>query len=281
MHKLLLAFKNRLSKHPQDRRQLVEVLHDARKQHLLDEDALSMMEGVLQVSSRQVRDTMVPRTRMVVIKEDAHLDEIIKTISDSRHSRFPVTNEDQTEIIGLLLAKDLLPVIHDKHRKQFDLKTMLHPLKMVPESMRLDRLLKDFRLAHSHLAIVIDEYSAITGLVTIEDVVEQIVGEIEDEGYDEQSKEDITEIAPGRFHILGTCSISDFNQYFESHLNGGMLTTVGGLIAKRFGYFPSAGEQLTINRLAFTIVQSDQRHIRLIEVNQHHHQTSQHDVTMA
>lgn len=264
--RLKVKTRNLFKTHPQDRHQLIALLRTAKSHHLLNADALSMMEGVLQVSARQVRDTMVPRTRMVTVNEDASLEDILKTIGQTRHSRFPVLGAEKHDVIGLLLAKDLLPILYENGRDQFNLKSILHPIKLIPESMRLDTLLKEFRLAHCHLAVVIDEYNALAGLVTVEDVVEQIVGDIEDEDYDGDEQEDITEAASGRFHVRGTCSISNFNQFFETTLNGGMLSTIGGLIAREFGYFPSAGEHANIDNLAFSVLQSDSRRVRLLEV---------------
>jgi magnesium and cobalt transporter len=250
---------------PQDREQLIELLKDAKSRALLDTDALSMIEGVLQVSDLRVRDTMIPRAEMVSIRRDDPLDKILQIAVESAHSRFPVTGEDKAEVVGILLAKDLLAFCVETGRRPFNIRDLLRSAVFVPESKRLNVLLKEFRTSRNHMAIVADEYGNAAGLITIEDVLEQIVGEIEDEhDYDQgapifkRSKKDYTAKA--------RTTIEEFNEYFGSDFSDEEFDTIGGLVVNAFGYLPKRGERVDIGRFRFTVMRADSRRVHLLTV---------------
>jgi magnesium and cobalt transporter len=250
---------------PQDREQLIELLKDAKSRSLLDTDALSMIEGVLQVSDLRVRDIMIPRAEMVSIRRDDPLERILQVAVESAHSRFPVTGEDKAEVVGTLLAKDLLAFCVDTGRRAFNIRDLLRSAVFVPESKRLNVLLKEFRASRNHMAIVADEYGNAAGLVTIEDVLEQIVGEIEDEhDFDEgapifkRSKKDYTAKA--------RTTIEEFNEYFGSEFSDEEFDTIGGLVVNAFGYLPKRGERVDVGRFRFTVMRADSRRVHLLTV---------------
>jgi magnesium and cobalt transporter len=250
---------------PQDREQLIELLKDAKSRSLLDTDALSMIEGVLQVSDLRVRDIMIPRAEMVSIRRDDPLERILQVAVESAHSRFPVTGEDKAEVVGTLLAKDLLAFCVDTGRRAFNIRDLLRSAVFVPESKRLNVLLKEFRASRNHMAIVADEYGNAAGLVTIEDVLEQIVGEIEDEhDFDEgapifkRSKKDYTAKA--------RTTIEEFNEYFGSAFSDEEFDTIGGLVVNAFGYLPKRGERVDVGRFRFTVMRADSRRVHLLTV---------------
>jgi magnesium and cobalt transporter len=250
---------------PQDREQLIELLKDAKSRSLLDTDALSMIEGVLQVSDLRVRDIMIPRAEMVSIRRDDPLERILQVAVESAHSRFPVTGEDKAEVVGTLLAKDLLAFCVDTGRRAFNIRDLLRSAVFVPESKRLNVLLKEFRASRNHMAIVADEYGNAAGLVTIEDVLEQIVGEIEDEhDFDEgapifkRSKKDYTAKA--------RTTIEEFNEYFGSKFSDEEFDTIGGLVVNAFGYLPKRGERVDVGRFRFTVMRADSRRVHLLTV---------------
>jgi magnesium and cobalt transporter len=250
---------------PQDKEQLVELLKDAKSRALLDTDALSMIEGVLQVSDLRVRDIMIPRADMVSIRRDDPLEKILQIAVKSAHSRFPVTGEDKGEVVGILLAKDLLAFCVETGGRAFNIRDLLRSAVFVPESKRLNVLLKEFRSSRNHMAIVADEYGNAAGLVTIEDVLEQIVGEIEDEhDFDEgapifkRSKKDYT----AKAHT----AIDEFNAYFGTDFSDEEFDTIGGLVVNAFGYLPKRGERVDIGRLRFTVLRADSRRIHLLTV---------------
>lgn len=254
-----------LSGEPKDRFELVELLRDAQQRHLMDIDALAMMEGVMQVSEMQVREIMLPRAQMVVVQQDASLDEILPVITESGHSRFPVIGESRDEVVGLILAKDLLPYFIADKRNEFSVRDVLRPVVFVPESKRLNVLLKDFKANRNHMAVVVDEFGGAAGLVTIEDVVEQIVGEIEDE-HDTEEDSYIKKQNDNRFIIKALTPIEDFNEYFKSELSNEAFDTVGGLLMKAFGHMPSRGEMATLGKHRFKVLSADSRRIYLLEV---------------
>ena len=254
-----------LSGEPKDRVELIELLRDAQQRRLLGLDALDMIEGVLQVSEMQVRDIMVPRPQMEIVDLDAALDDILPVIAESGHSRFPVIGENRDEVVGLLLAKDLLPYFINSHGESFNMREVLRPAVFVPESKRLNVLLKDFRANRNHMAIVVDEFGGAAGLVTIEDVVEQIVGEIADE-HDIDEDIHIKQQADNQFTVKALTPIEDFNAYFGAEFSDEEFDTIGGLVMQGFGRMPARGEQICIGRFRFTILSADSRRIHLLEV---------------
>ncbi|MGC1854172.1 MAG: transporter associated domain-containing protein [Candidatus Aquirickettsiella sp.] len=250
---------------PRNRKQLIELLHYAQQRNLLNAQALKMLEGVLQISDIHVRDIMVPHAKITVLSEKAHLPELLPLVIESGHSRFPVIN-DERRVIGLLLAKDLLKYNPLSHQDSFDIHEILRPVVFIPESKRLDSLLEEFQHKHYHMAIVVDEYGAVSGLVTIEDVLEEIVGEIEDE-YDANDEVFIQEQSPHQFIIKAMMPIEDFNNFFHSHLATDQFDTIGGVIANRFGYLPKRGASITLHPFRFKVLRADNRLIRLLQVN--------------
>lgn len=253
-----------LLREPQDRAQLVSLLRQASEKKIFDTDALAMIEGVLQVSEMQVRDIMIPRAHMVVIEEDAAPNQFLPTIIESQHSRFPVIGENRDEIVGILLAKDLLRLVSEG-KERFNIKQILRPAIFIPESKRLNVLLREFRSNRNHMAIVIDEYGGISGLVTIEDVLEQIVGEIEDE-YDTQEEDNIKKISTNQYNIKAVVPIDEFNKQFRTDLSDEEFDTIGGFILKQFGHLPKRGETMTFKKLTFKVLHADNRRIRLLRV---------------
>jgi magnesium and cobalt transporter len=250
---------------PQDKEQLIELLKDARERELLDADALSMIEGVLQVSDLRVRDIMIPRADMVSLRRDDPLEKILQTAVKSAHSRFPVIGDDKGEVVGILLAKDLLSFCFDPGRRAFNIRELLRSTVFVPESKRLNVLLKEFRASRNHMAIVVDEYGSAAGLVTIEDVLEQIVGEIDDEhDYDEGSG--IFQRAKHEFSAKARTAIEDFNEYFGSDFSDEEFDTIGGLVVNALGHLPKRGESVELGHFRFTVMRADSRRIHLLSV---------------
>lgn len=250
---------------PQDREQLIELLKEARGRELLDTDALCMIEGVLQVADQRVRDIMIPRAEMVAVRRDDPLERIIEIAIESAHSRFPVTGEDKGEVVGILLAKDLLAYCSDNRRRTFNLRDLLRSAVFVPESKRLNVLLKEFRASRNHMAIVVDEYGSAAGLVTIEDVLEQIVGEIEDE-HDFDEGASIFQRSRREFTAKARTSIEDFNAYFGSALADDEFDTLGGLVANAMGRVPKRGEQVEVGGFRFTVLRADSRRAQLLGI---------------
>lgn len=253
-----------LSGEPRNREQLVELLRDAEQRALLDADALAMIEGVLQVSEMQVRDIMIPRSQMVMVERDESLHEFLPEVIESAHSRFPVTGENRDDVIGILLAKDLLAYVAEAESRKFNIRDILRPAVFVPESKRLNVLLKEFRASRNHMAIVVDEYGGIAGLVTIEDVLEQIVGEIIDE-HDIDEDSYIKQLSDTRFTIKALTSIEDFNEHFSAEFDDAEFDTIGGLVLNEFKRLPRRGETTTIGRFRFKILHADSRRIHLLE----------------
>ena len=253
---------------PGTRAQLVEVLRDAQSRDLLDHDALDMIEGVMQVSEMQVRDIMVPRAQMDVVDFSRAPDEFLPVIVESGHSRFPVIDADKDRVIGILLAKDLLRYLQldKKKRARFNLRDMLRPAVFVPEAKRLNVLLREFKASRNHMAIVVDEYGGVGGLVTIEDVIEQIVGEIRDE-YDIEA-DDVMIVARegGEYVVKAQAPLDDFNTSFATHLAQGEIDTIGGIVMARLGRVPRRGEKLDIDGLRFEVLRADSRRIHLLKV---------------
>ena len=249
---------------PENKEQLIELLKNARQRAVMDTKALSMMEGVLHVADLQVRDIMIPRANMVVVERDAPLDQILPVVIDSAHSRFPVIGDDRSEVIGILLAKDLLTYCGQEERR-FDMRDLLRAAVFVPESKRLNILLDEFRASRNHMAIVVDEYGAAAGLVTIEDVLEQIVGEIEDE-HDFDEGVAILKHGASEYTVKAHTDITDFNEYFGADLKDGEFDTIAGLVANALGHLPKRGEKVDIDRFRFKVLRADSRRIHLLSV---------------
>jgi len=252
---------------PKDREQLVELLRDAQQRELLDPEALTMIEGVLQVAEMQVRDIMVPRAQMAVVERDAALDQILPIVIESAHSRFPVIGDNRDEVVGILLAKDLLAYYGQDNAKNFNVRDILRPAVFIPESKRLNVLLKEFRASRNHMAIVVDEYGGVAGLVTIEDVLEQIVGEIVDE-HDIEEDAYIKKHNDNVYAVKALTPIEEFNHYFFAEFSDEEFDTIGGLVMNRFGRLPRRGEVISIDRFRFKILNADSRRIHLLQVTE-------------
>ncbi|WP_434150815.1 HlyC/CorC family transporter [Methylocaldum gracile subsp. desertum] len=248
---------------PEDREDLLELLRAAQKRNLIELEALSMIEGVMQVSELKVRDIMIPRAQMVVVSQDAELETIFPLVAESAHSRYPVIGEDRTEVVGIFLVKDLL--IHSLKDKTKRVKEIMRPAQFVPESKRLNVLLKEFRTTRSHMAIVVDEYGAAAGLVTIEDVLEQIVGEIEDE-HDFGEEEYIFRKNDREYTLKALTPIDEFNDYFYVDFNDDEFDTIGGLIVHQLGHVPKRGEKVEIDRFRFIVLRADSRRVHLLKL---------------
>ena len=253
-----------LARQPEDRDELMGILRSCYERNLVDADALSMIEGVLQVSEMQARDIMVPRSQMDVIDIKESPDQFIPTVIQTGHSRFPVIGESKDNVIGILLAKDLLRYYAGE--EEFDVREMLRPAVFIPESKPLNVLLKDFRRTRNHMAIVVDEYGGVAGLITIEDVIEQIVGDIEDE-YDFDDVEDnIVQDKGGQYRVKALTEIADFNSAFGTNYGDQEFDTIGGLVLSRFGRVPKRGEQVRVDDLIFKVLRADSRRIHLLQV---------------
>ncbi len=275
---------------PQDREELLELIRDAGERGVVDADASRMLEGVLEVSDLQVRDIMVPRAQMVFVRRDDPPGRILPTVIESGHSRFPVMDENRDDIVGILLAKDLLRLapqareasepLPGEHAgaaagalrggrggraERFDIREYMRPAVFVPESKRLNVLLRDFRRSRNHMAIVVDEYGGVSGLVTIEDVIEEIVGEIEDE-FDIEDDRNIRKEEPRQFTVRGVTRLEEFNDYFGTQLAGEGFDTIAGLVMSRLGRLPRRGETLAIDGLEFRVVRADRRRIDTLRV---------------
>ncbi|SVA45714.1 uncharacterized protein METZ01_LOCUS98568 [marine metagenome] len=244
---------------------LRELLRHSRWREVLDKNELAMLQGVLQVSQMQVRDVMVPRSHMVVLEHDAPMAELLRTIIDCGHSRFPVIGEDRDEVLGILLAKDVLRFFVESPGEQLDIEQSLRPATFIPESKRLNALLQEFRISRNHIAIVVDEYGGTAGLLTIEDVLEQIVGDIDDE-HDPEEVEPIQKRDGNRYQVLALTRIEDFNEYFGVHMDDLAFDTVGGLVMHEFGRLPRRGENIAIGGIRFEVIQADQRRIHSFEI---------------
>jgi magnesium and cobalt transporter len=254
-----------LSGEPRDLEQLGEMLTGARDRGLIDADVLAMLEGVLQVSEIQVRDVMVPRSQMVVVSRDDPPEKILPAVIESGHSRFPVVGEDRDDVAGILLAKDLLRYFSEGGETNFDIRECLRPAVFIPESKRLNVLLKEFRVSHNHMAIVVDEYGGVSGLLTIEDVLEQIVGDIGDE-YDIDDAEVIRKEAERTFSVPALTRIEDFNATFGTRFSDDEADTIGGLILHELGRMPRRGEAIEIGGLELKVTRSDRRRIESLRV---------------
>lgn len=254
-----------ISGEPRDRESLVDVLRDAQRRGLLDADQLAMIEGALHVSEMQVRDIMIPRSQMVVVRRDASPGELLPPVIESGHSRFPVIGENRDDVIGILIAKDLLQYSSESSQSRFDMREVMRPALFVPESKRLDVMLKEFRASRNHLAVVVDEYGGVAGMVTIEDVLEQIVGEIDDE-HDVDDDTYILSHREGSSVVKALTPVEDFNEHFGTALSDEEFDTIGGYVAHAFGHLPGRGESVTLEGLRFEVVRADNRRIHLLLV---------------
>ena len=253
-----------LLREPEDREELVALLHSAFERNLLDAEALAMIEGVLEVSELAVRDVMVPRSQMDVVSVDDAVETFLPYVMETAHSRFPVIGDSKDEVLGILLAKDLLSYFAD--RDAFDLRDSLRPAVFIPESKRLNVLLREFRQTRNHMAIVVDEYGGVAGLITIEDVLEQIVGDIEDEYDFDETESHIVPGKNGRWRVKAITELDDFNDYFHTGFAGDGIDTVGGLVVNELGHLPKRGETVVRQGWRFTVLRADSRRLQMLLV---------------
>ncbi len=253
------------STEPKSREELLEIIKDAAANKLLDEEALSIIEGALDVADQQVRNIMIPRTQLVVVQENQTPEEFLPTVIASGHSRFPVIGESVDDVKGILLAKDLLPLIIGG-KEEFSLKAMIRPATIIPESKRLNVLLREFRENRYHMAMVIDEYGGISGVVTIEDILEEIVGDIEDET-DEEQTDFIRTVEDNKFIVQALTPIEDFNEYFTSGFSDEEFDTIGGIVTQAFGRLPSRNDTTEVDGFEFRVLRSDNRQVHLLQVS--------------
>ncbi len=254
-----------LSRKSQTRGNLESLIVDAAENEVIDNDAKDIIVGAMQVSEMHARDIIIPRTQMKVIAVDSKLEDILPLIIQSAHSRYPVVGENPDDVLGILLAKDLLPQILDPKNTGFDVRELMRPTLFIPESKRLNILLREFRQNRNHMAIVIDEYGGVAGLITIEDVLEEIVGEIEDET-DAEEDPFIRKIARNNYFVSALTPIEDFNKYFELNFSDGEFDTIGGLVSHAFGYMPTRNEITEIQGFKFKVITADQRKIHSLHM---------------
>ncbi len=250
---------------PRDRDELLELLRDAQAREIFDADTLQMVEGVFQVVEMRVRDIMIPRGQMEVVEYDATLEEILAVVIESGHSRFPVINEDKDNVVGVVLAKDLLRFSGQDSSQRFSIDEILRTPTFTPETKRLNVLLKEFRTARNHMAIVLDEYGGVGGLVTIEDVLEEIVGEIDDE-HDTEEDVDIRDHGDGRFSVRALTPIDEFNEALGTSFGDEDFDTIGGLLMQHIGHVPKVGETATLEGCRFRVLSADSRRLELLQV---------------
>jgi len=257
---------------PQDQAALIDMLREAENRNLLDHEALTMMEGVLQVSDMHVRDIMVPRVQMIVVHNNLDPEKLLSVVVEHGHSRFPVIGNGMDDILGILMAKDLLYYFAGQDQTKFNIKDIMRPAVFVPESKRLNVLLREFRSSRNHMAIVVDEYSRVSGLVTIEDVIEEIVGDIEDE-FDVDKEAHIKPYGRNRHTVNALTPIHEFNDYFKISLSDDEYDTIGGLILNAFGHVPRRGELLEFEGFIVKILRADKRRIHMMRMTRLEPQT--------
>ena len=263
----LRRLARRLGSLPRDREELTQILGELGESRILDVQELAMIRGVLEVSESQVRDIMIPRSQMVVLERGDEPQKMLEVINSSGHSRFPVIGDDRDEVVGVLLAKDLLRFFSENGDSRFDIRECLRPAVFIPESKRLNAMLRDFRVSHNHMAIVVDEYGGVSGLITIEDVLEEIVGEIDDE-HDEEEEASIKALGDNNYRIDALTEVEEFNEVFECDLSDEDYDTVGGLLLAEFGRVPETGEEVTLaERFHFHVTAADNRRIIMLEMN--------------
>ena len=261
LNKMLQAF----TLEPKNKEDLVEVLKDAQDRELINPETQLMIEGVLEVAEMRVRDIMIPRSQMVTIERDQSLEEFLPIILESGHSRFPVINDDIDHIDGILLAKDLLAFAFNQSTDKFSLQDVIRPAIIIPESKKVEPLLQEFRSKRYHMAVVVDEYGGVSGVITIEDILEQIVGEIEDET-DDEIEEDIKHLAGSVYLVKALTELSDFNEYFKCSFDKDDADTIGGIMLHQFGHMPKKGETITIGQLEFKVLVGDNRRLQTLQV---------------
>ncbi|HBA09657.1 MAG TPA: magnesium/cobalt efflux protein [Methylotenera mobilis] len=261
---LLERLSHFLLREPEDREQLVGLLHSAYENSLMDADSLAMIEGVLQVSEMQVRDIMIPRSQMDVIDITDPPEVFIPNVIETAHSRFPVIEGNKNDVIGILLAKDLLRYYAGD---DFEVRDMLRPAVFIPEAKRLNVLLKEFRSSRNHIAIVVDEYGGVAGMVTIEDVLEQIVGDIEDEYDYDEDEDNIIQNADGQFRVKALTEIADFNEIIGTSFSDEEFSTIGGLVVSKFGHLPKRNEEVSFNGIHVKVLRADSRRLHSILVS--------------
>jgi len=265
---LLSRLSQALLGEPSNRKELLEVLRTSVERNVIDRDTLDMIEGAVQVSDMQARDIMIPRGQMDVVDRNQEPEQYLPMVIETAHSRFPMVDGDKDKVIGILLAKDLLRYFHEKeNNKRIDIEDLLRPAVFIPESKRLNVLLREFRSSRNHMAIVVDEYGGVSGLVTIEDVLEQIVGNIEDEH--DIDEDDVMILPRGNKHFVvkALLDLDEFNEHFGTNYNGDDIDTIGGLVLSSMGHLPKRGERVTIGELSFKVLRSDSRRVHLLEVS--------------
>ena len=267
------SFLDRLSQvllgEPGNRQELIDILRDAQQRNLLGRDALDMIEGVFQVSDMQVRDIMIPRAQMDVVDRNQQPEEYLPKVIETAHSRFPMIDGDKDKVIGIMLAKDLLRYFYESQQNKparFDIEDYLRPAVFIPESKRLNVLLRDFRTSRNHMAIIVDEYGGVSGLVTIEDVLEQIVGEIADEHDIDDEDLMITPRHDGEFVVKALTPVIDFNEHFQADFSDEEFETIGGLVMAALGHLPKRGEKVMIDKYEFEVLRADSRRVHLLKV---------------
>ena len=253
------------SDQPESLRDIMDILREAEQRNVIDADSLSIIEGAMQVTDMQVREVMIPRSQMITVKASQEPEEYLNEIIESAHSRFPVVGDSSDDVIGILLAKDLLPLALKGDLKKGRINELLRPASIVPESKRLNQLLKEFKQTRNHMAVVADEYGGIAGLVTIEDVLEQIVGEIEDE-HDFDDEAMIKPLTSGEYNVKALTTIEEFNEYFSANLPADEFDTIGGLVLKHFGRLPRRGDKVRFHGYRATVLNADNRTIRLLKI---------------
>lgn len=249
---------------PKDRQELVDVIRDSEINDLIDHDTRDMLEGVMEIAEMRVRDIMIPRSQIVTIEKGHNLDQLVALIIEATHSRYPVISEDKDHVEGILLAKDLLKYL-GSDSSEFNINEVIRPAVVVPESKRVDRLLKEFREERYHMAIVVDEFGGVSGLVTIEDILEEIVGDIEDE-FDDAEEQEIRQLSKHTFSIKALTTIEEFNERFGTKFNDDEIDTIGGMVMTGFGHLPSRGEVIVIENYSFKVTAADNRRLIQLQV---------------
>jgi magnesium and cobalt transporter len=265
MQALVSRLKRSLLRAPEDTEQLIELLRIAQARNLFDPDALAMIEGVLQVDDMRVRDVMIPRSQVDMLERDGSAQQWLRAIVETGHSRYPVIGDSRDEVIGILLAKDLLLYAIERSDQRFNVRDLLRPAVFVPESKRLNVLLKEFRSNRNHMAIVVDEYGGVAGIVTIEDVLEQIVGDIEDE-HDVEEEGMIRKHSAVHYTVKALTPIEDFNDYFGTNYSDEEFDTIGGFVVHRFGHLPRRGERIVIDNHLFKVLRADNRRVHMLQL---------------
>lgn len=266
--RLYHAVRRVLGREPASRNDLLEIITEAQQRGLMDQDALDTIQRVLQVAELRVRDVMIPRSKMVVVDRSSSPEDFLPILVESAHSRFPVIDGDRDKIVGILLAKDVLRYFDESQRASFNMRDMLRPAVFIPESKRLNVLLTEFRAGRNHMAVVVDEYGGVAGLITIEDVLEQIVGDIEDEHDIDEEADMVLQRGDEEYIVKALLPLEDFNEHFATDFDPDENDTIGGLVVKTFSHVPKRGESITIDGLQFEVLHADTRRVHLLKVRQ-------------